>query len=104
MSDTKTKTEIRPRISPKMNVEPPKDYNVIYINDEVTSMEFVIESLRSIFSYEEDRAEEMTMRIHQEGSAIVATYPYEIAEQKGVEATLLARSQGFPLQIKIEQE
>jgi ATP-dependent Clp protease adapter protein ClpS len=45
----------------------------------------------------------MTRRIHDEERAIVATLPYEIAEQKGIEVTLLARQHGFPLQIKVEQ-
>jgi len=42
-------------------------------------------------------------RIHEEGSGIVATLPYEMAEQKGIEATLLARNNGFPLSVKLEQ-
>jgi ATP-dependent Clp protease adapter protein ClpS len=44
------------------------------------------------------------MNIHQDGSAVVAVLPYEIAEQKGIEVTVEARTQGFPLQVKIEQE
>jgi ATP-dependent Clp protease adapter protein ClpS len=42
------------------------------------------------------------MKIHEEGSSVVSTLPYEIAEQKGVEATLLARNNGFPLNVKLE--
>jgi ATP-dependent Clp protease adapter protein ClpS len=49
-------------------------------------------------------AEEMTMKVHTDGSAIVATLPYEMAEQKGVEVTLLARNNGFPLVVKLEPE
>ena len=44
------------------------------------------------------------MKVHEEGSAVVAVFPYEIAEQKGIEVTLLARNNGFPLQVKIEQD
>jgi len=106
MSDTKTKdkSDIRPRIAVKTDLKPPRRYNVIYMNDDVTSIEFVIESLKTVFNHEQQFAEELTMRIHEEGSAVVATLPYEIAEEKGVEATLLARNHGFPLQIKIDQE
>jgi ATP-dependent Clp protease adapter protein ClpS len=46
----------------------------------------------------------MTMKIHHEGSAVVATLSYELAEQKGIEVTVLARNHGFPLAVKIEQE
>ena len=44
------------------------------------------------------------MKIHKEGSIIVGIYTYEIAEQKGMEATNESRSLGYPLQIKIEKE
>jgi ATP-dependent Clp protease adapter protein ClpS len=46
----------------------------------------------------------ITTGIHQLGSAVVAILPYEIAEQKGIEVTISARAQGYPLQIKIEAE
>jgi hypothetical protein len=47
-------------------------------------------------------AEEMTLKIHTDGSAVVATLPFEMAEQKGVEVTLLSRNNGFPLTVKLE--
>ena len=77
-------------------------FHVIYVNDNTTTMEFVIETLKSIFQHDDVSAEAITMQIHEEGSAIVATLPYEIAEQKGVEVTLLARKNGFPLAVKLE--
>ena len=98
MSKTDTKIKIKPNLA---LAEPPL-YKIIYINDEVTSMNFVVNSLISYFNYNEDTATSLTHNIHSEGSAIVAVLPYEIAEQKGIEVTLDARSQGFPLQIKVE--
>lgn len=104
MSKTKTETLIRERIEPKTNLIEPLNYRVIYINDETTTQEFVIETLKVIFNYDEGSAEALTMKVHDEGSAVVAVLPYEIAEQKGIEATLLARNNGFPLQVKIEPD
>ena len=72
------------------------------MNDDQTSMEFVVESLKVVFNYNEDDAMNITMKIHDEGSAVVATLPYEMAEQKGIEVTLLARNNGFPLNVKLE--
>ena len=92
------------KIKPREDVKEPSKHNVIYINDEVTTQEFVSESLIIFFNYKREDAEEMTMKVHNEGSAVVATLPYEIAEQKGVEVTLLARSNGFPLAVKLEPE
>ena len=104
MADTKTQIDIRPRIATRDDLKEPSNYNVIYINDNVTTQEFVIETLTAIFNYAPESAEALTFRVHEEGSAVVATLPYEMAEQKGIEVTLLARNNGFPLQVKIEQE
>jgi ATP-dependent Clp protease adaptor protein ClpS len=56
------------------------------------------------FDYTVETAEQITVDVHEAGSACVAVLPYEIAEQKGVEVTVLARAQGYPLQIKLEPE
>ena len=98
MSNSDTKTKIKPNLSLK---EPPM-YKIIYINDDVTAMEFVMDTLVSFFSYNSDAAMTITKSIHDQGSAVVAVLPYEIAEQKGIEVTLEARAAGFPLQVKIE--
>jgi len=102
MSKTRTETTVRPRIEPKNNIPEPPQYRVIYINDETTTQEFVVETLKIVFHYDEGAAEALTMRVHEEGSAVVAVLPYEMAEQKGIEVTLLARNNGFPLQVKVE--
>jgi len=96
--DTLTKTSI------KVEVSPPRDHKVIYINDEVTPVEYVIESMMNIFEHDVDTAGNLTQRVHEEGSAVVAVLPYELAEHKGVEATIDARSNGWPLLVKIEPE
>ena len=100
MSKTETKIKIKPNLA---LAEPPL-YKIIYINDNVTSMEFVVGSLIDYFNYTQDTASSITHNIHEEGSAVVAVLPYEIAEQKGIEVTLEARSQGYPLQVKVEAE
>jgi len=101
---TKTTAVVNQRIEPKLNIIEPPQYRVIYINDEQTTQNFVVETLKIIFNYDEGAAEAITKKVHEEGSAVVAVLPYEIAEQKGIEVTLLARNNGFPLQIKIEQD
>jgi ATP-dependent Clp protease adaptor protein ClpS len=101
---TTAEPKIVPKIKPKSDIPEPVRYNVIYINDEVTTQEFVVETLVIIFNYTQIEAEEMTLKVHKEGSAVVATMPYEMAEQKGVEVTMLARNNGFPLVVKLEPE
>ena len=102
MVDIKEVTITKPQVNEK--VKEPSMFNVIYINDEVTTVEFVISTLIAVFKYDHNKAAEKTHSIHEDGSAVVATYPYEIAEQKGVEVTLLARQHNFPLQVKLEAE
>ncbi len=88
----------------KLNVEEPGFYKVIFINDDVTPMEFVIELLQKVFKHDLEAAQNIMMTVHTEGSAIAGVYSYEIAEQKGIESTVLARNNGFPLQVKVEKQ
>lgn len=97
-------SDVRTRIKPLQAAKEPPMYRVVYINDNQTSMDFVVESLIEYFDYTTETATQITVDIHEAGSACVAVLPYEIAEQKGVEVTVLARSQSYPLQIKLEPE
>jgi ATP-dependent Clp protease adaptor protein ClpS len=104
MTTSITDTIIKPKIEPRLDVKQPSLFKVIYINDETTTAEFVIESLISVFNLSREAAEVVTHKVHEEGSGVAAVLPYELAEQKGIEVTILARSHGFPLQIKLETE
>lgn len=98
--DTKTSTATRT----DLELREPSMFRVIYINDDTTSVEFVVDSLVKYFHYTSATAEKLTLDIHDSGSAVVAVLPYELAEQKGLEITIEARQAGFPLQIKIEPD
>lgn len=93
-------------VATKINttIQEPPMFKVIYLNDNQTTMEFVIDTLMNFFNYTPDTAVEITHNIHEHGSATVAVLPYEIAEQKGIEVTVYARSQDYPLQVKLEPE
>ena len=88
----------------KQKIEEPHRWKVIFLNDDHTPMEFVISVLTEIFKHSQETAKAVTMQIHTEGSGIAGVYSFEIAEVKAVEATNLARGNGFPLQIKMEEE
>ena len=83
--------------------EPPM-FKIIYLNDSQTTMEFVIETLVDFFNYSTQTALKITEDINSHGSAVVAVLPFEVAEQKGIEVTVWARSNNFPLQVKLEPE
>lgn len=85
-------------------IKEPGKYRVIFLNDNKTPMDFVVEVLVKIFRHSQETAEKVTLSIHNEGAGIAGIYSFEVAEQKGTETTELARSNGFPLRVKIEAE
>ena len=98
-----TDTAIKTLTQEKIKIEEPSKYDVIFLNDEITTFEFVVKVLTQIFGKTTDQAIELTKQIHEQGKGIVGTYLHEIAEQKGIETTLLARQEGYPLQVKIQK-
>jgi len=98
-----TDTAIKTQTQEKIKVEEPAKYDVILLNDEVTTYDFVIKVLKQIFHKSDEQAMALTKHIHEKGSGVVGTYLYEIAEQKGIETTLLAREEGYPLQVKVQK-
>jgi ATP-dependent Clp protease adaptor protein ClpS len=102
MAETKTRDEVD--IDTEFDFISPGMYKVIIQNDDHTPMDFVIAVMMHIFKHSEERARELTMQIHEQGSAVAGVYTYEVAEQKGVESTMLARQNGWPLAVRVEEE
>jgi ATP-dependent Clp protease adaptor protein ClpS len=88
----------------KKDTQSPSDYTVIMLNDDATPMEWVIDLLQEIYRHSLTSAQDLMLAIHNDGSAIVGTYKYEIAEQKAVETVSVSRNNGFPLVCKVEEE
>ena len=88
----------------KQKFEEPKLWKVVLLNDDHTPIDFVVGILTEIFKHTQETAKAITIQIHTEGSGVAGVYSFEIAEVKAVEATNLARGNGFPLQIKMEEE
>ena len=99
-----SQADVITRTNVSQDIKEPPLFKVIYLNDNGTTMEFVIESLMTYFDYTPDTAVKITQDIHEAGSAVVAVLPYEIAEQKGLEVTLSARTANMPLQVKLEPD
>ena len=76
---------------------------MVILNDDVTPIDFVIAMLMEIFNHSSENAYNITMSVHETGSGIAGVFDFEIAEIKAIESTKMARENGFPLQIKIEQ-
>lgn len=88
----------------KIRVSEPKRWKVIFLNDDHTPMDFVTSLLVEVFKHTVETAQRVMLQVHETGSGVAGTYSFEIAEAKAMEATNSARSAGFPLQIKMEEE
>lgn len=85
----------------KIQLKEPSQFDVVIFNDDATPMDFVTDLLTGIFNKSRQEAIDLMLTIHNEGSAVAGTYIFEIAEQKGIDATTLSRDSGYPLAIKI---
>ena len=87
-----------------IKIKEPSLYSVIFLNDDKTPMDFVVALLTNIFHHNSVTAMEITNKIHEEGSGVVGTYNYEIAEQKALEAQSICKENKFPLRIRVEED
>ena len=84
-------------------VKEPKQYNVIMLNDDFTTMEFVVEILVDIFRKDLITAQSIMMTVHKNGKAVVGKYPYDIAVSKVNKAHARAKAEGFPFRLTVEE-
>lgn len=99
-----TQTDIKIDEKIKKVEKVPSKYKVIFLNDDKTPMDWVIQVLKELFKHSAASAEQITMTIHIEGSGVVGTYSHEVAEQKMAETVTASRNHGFPLEVKIEED
>jgi ATP-dependent Clp protease adaptor protein ClpS len=102
--NTETEVQIEQTKKVRKGSKDPGRFVVIFHNDDVTPMDFVIQVLETVFHHNEDKAKQLTIKVHEEGRAVVGAYTWEVAEQKALETVTLARNNGFPLSVSVEQE
>jgi len=97
-------TVVEKKSATRRLIKEPSKYKVIIYNDDHTPVDFVIAMLVMVFKYSESAAHDLTLAVHNKGSAVAGVYTHEVAEQKALDATQMARSNGFPLVLKVEPE
>ena len=85
-------------------VEEPPMYRVLLLNDDYTTMEFVVEVLVYVFQKSPEEATRIMLNVHRKGVGVCGIYPYEVAETKVDTVENLARENGFPLKCIMERE
>lgn len=82
----------------------PRMYEVVIFNDDVTTMEFVVEILMDVFRKSHAEAETLMLTVHHKGEAVAGVYTYDVARSKVLRATSQARAKGFPLKLTYRPE
>lgn len=95
-------TDIRPVTKRKTLI--PKKYKVLILNDDYTTMDFVIFLLMVLFHHSEQEANRIMWEVHRKGVGVAGVYPLDIAETKTLEGIQLAQHHGHPLKLTIEQD
>jgi ATP-dependent Clp protease adaptor protein ClpS len=104
MSQHNPELEERTKSDTEKEVKEPPMYKVLLLNDDYTSMEFVVEVLRYVFHKSLEEATRIMLNVHRRGMGVCGIYPYEIAETRVNTVDALARERGFPLKCTMERE
>ncbi len=88
----------------KRRVAKPPLFKVLLLNDDYTTMEFVVEILEIVFKHSHMQATVVMLDIHNNGKGIAGTYTREIAETKIAQVHAAAKRSGFPLKCRMEKE
>jgi ATP-dependent Clp protease adaptor protein ClpS len=104
MADTDRQTggEILERT--KQETKKPELFKVLLLNDDYTTMDFVVDVLESVFNKAPAEAYRIMMAVHHQGQGLCGVYPFEVAETKVAAVLDLARNNGFPLRASMEPE
>ena len=88
----------------RQETKKPELYKVLLLNDDYTTMDFVVEILETVFNKQPAEAYRIMMMVHTQGKGLCGVYPHEVAETKVTTVISLARNHGFPLLAAMEPE
>jgi ATP-dependent Clp protease adaptor protein ClpS len=91
-------------IQEEIELEEPKKYKVLLLNDDYSTMDFVIEILMGIFKKTQEESTAIMLKVHKNGKAVCGVYTYEIAATKVAQVKQSARKAQFPLKAILEEE
>jgi ATP-dependent Clp protease adaptor protein ClpS len=101
-TDRQTDGEVLERT--RQETKKPELFKVLLLNDDYTTMDFVVEVLESIFNKAPAEAFRIMMAVHTQGKGLCGVYPHEVAETKVETVMERARENGFPLRAAMEPE
>ncbi len=104
MAGTERRTEGEVLEKTRQQTKEPELYKVLLLNDDYTTMDFVVDILETVFHKAPAEAYRIMMAVHTQGQGLCGVYPFEIAETKVTTVIDLARGSGFPLLATMERE
>lgn len=104
MTDTRQKTGDLVLERTEKQTKEPGRFKVLLINDDYTTMDFVVEVLETVFHKTPAEAFRIMMQVHTQGKGLCGVYTFEVAETKVEAVHELARQNGFPLRASLEEE
>jgi ATP-dependent Clp protease adaptor protein ClpS len=87
----------------KHKLAEPEEFRVVMLNDQFTTMDFVVEILMRIFRKSEEEANRIMLDIHRHGRGLAGIYPWDIAQTKAEQVHAIARQNEFPLRCVVEK-
>ena len=103
MDDYIMETNIVTKQKNEVKIKKPKQYKVVMYNDDYTTMEFVINVLVSVFNKKLIEAEKIMLDVHERGKGVAGIYSHDIAITKVYTAMSMAKEQGFPFKLTVEE-
>jgi ATP-dependent Clp protease adaptor protein ClpS len=101
MSGTNADSAVKERIQTEK--KEPSLFKVLLLNDDYTTMEFVVHVLEEVFQKSPAEAYRIMMHVHVHGQGLAGIYPWEVAETKAETVIAMAREAGFPLKAVTEE-
>ncbi|MEA1955537.1 MAG: ATP-dependent Clp protease adaptor ClpS [Campylobacterota bacterium] len=87
-----------------IQIKHPKKYKVFILNDDYTSMDFVVDILMNVFHKSYEQAESIMLEVHKKDKGLCGAYTHEIAQTKVMQVITKAKDNGFPLKAIMEEE
>ena len=103
MGDTDRGTDGQLLERTRQETKKPELFKVLLLNDDYTTMDFVVHVLESVFQKSPAESYRIMMNVHVQGRGVAGIYPWEVADTKAEEVISLAREAGFPLQAVVEE-
>ncbi len=103
MSDTENEGGTQTIIREDSDLKEPKLFKVILLNDDYTTMDFVVSILETVFQKSPAEATRIMLEVHNKGSGLCGLYPKQIAETKVAMVEERAKAEGHPLRCTMEE-